>query len=51
MSICAFQGDDDDTAAWNKCGSLSRAKPAIMPGYDPPNATHLFVVVGDVSSE
>lgn len=31
-SSCAFIGEEDDTAAWNRWGYLSRAHPASMPG-------------------
>lgn len=31
-SSCAFMGEEDDTAAWNKWGYLSLAHPASVPG-------------------
>lgn len=31
-SSCAFMGEEEDTAAWNKWGYLSLAQPASIPG-------------------
>jgi len=45
MSSLASHGDDDETDACTRCGNLRRKKPDIIPGYDPPQLTHLFEAV------
>ena len=44
MSSFAWTGAEEATAAWISSGYLRRDQPASIPGYEPPNETHLFAV-------